>query len=305
MPFIKGNGTIMETSPIVVSLFASAVRPKLWPSLFKSLQGTSVEYEIVFCGNALYDEYFYLTESVNPNFKYIKTDNIKPAQCYEIARRHCTGEVVVWIADDCEFPNDVIGKSYKYWKGKNNEKIILSIQTKESGYGNPEGSLFDMNIHRLFGGDIKSPLMAPLGMMSREFLTELGGFDKRFICGQGENDILMRAYTKGATVEIFGDKDCYIDIDHLGKSIAIGESVDEETFRQRPFAKGYEQDRRILEGSWCKFNQHKLEALMQSRRKQVYPSEIYDISPVQLDTFQPYPENISLTQSEEPRGIWQ
>lgn len=34
-----------------VSLFASAVRPKLWPALFKSLEGTSVKYEVIFAGN--------------------------------------------------------------------------------------------------------------------------------------------------------------------------------------------------------------------------------------------------------------
>ena len=34
-----------------VSLIASAVRPKLWEAFFKSLDGTSVEYEVVFAGN--------------------------------------------------------------------------------------------------------------------------------------------------------------------------------------------------------------------------------------------------------------
>ena len=116
-----------------VSLFASAVRPKLWHALFKSLEGTSVEYEVVFSGN----NYDITGEShlISGNkitlwagspYYYICTGNIKPAQCYEIARRHCTGETAVWIADDCEFPNDVIGKAYKYWKSQNNEKLISS-----------------------------------------------------------------------------------------------------------------------------------------------------------------------------------
>ena len=85
---------------------------------------------------------------------------------------------MIWIADDCEFPNDVIGKAYKYWKEQQNEKLILSIQTKESGYGLPEGQLFDMNLHRFFGGRRTTPLMAPLGLMSRKYLDELGGIDQ-------------------------------------------------------------------------------------------------------------------------------
>lgn len=288
----------METSSIAVSLFSSAVRPKLWPALFKSLDGTSVEYEIVFAGNA--------PDAYEPlNVTYIDTENIKPAQCYEIARRNCTGETVVWIADDCEFSGDVIGKAYKYWKGQNNEKLILSIQTKESGYGNPAGSLFNMDLHRFFGGDANSPLMAPLALMSRKFLDELGGLDRRYICGQYENDIVMRAYTQGAKVEIFGGSDCYIDIDHLGKSIAIGESTDQSSFRDRPFATGYEHDRNILQGSWCRLNEARFFSLVSKGARNLMPSQMYDITENQVDKFEPYAENISLTESEEPKGKWE
>src|ERR1700741_2569315 len=140
-----------------VSLFCSAVRPKIWDKLFRSLDTTSVSYEIVLCGNSM-KEFTW----VDTHARYYPTGNIKPSTCYEIARRNCIGEVVVWIADDCEFPNDVIGKSYRYWKSQNNEKLILSLQTKETGYKNIKGTLFDMNIHRFFGGDYNSPLMAPL-----------------------------------------------------------------------------------------------------------------------------------------------
>lgn len=292
---------------VQVSIFASAVRPKLWDSLIESLEGTSCTYEIIFAGFSM--PYVAWELDKIPNFKYITTDNIKPAQCYEIARRHCQGEVVVWIADDCEFPNDVIGKAYKYWKEKNNEKLILSIQTKESGYGNPKGSLFNMDVHRFFGGDVNTPLMAPLGMMSRKFLEDLGGIDNRYICGQYENDIVMRAYSKGATVEIFGGADCYIDIDHLGKSILTGESKGESDFRDRPFATGYEHDRKILEGSWCLPDRNlslndMLGIIRKRKNNMLYPSDTRPISNTQLDKFEPYSKDISLIESESYKGKW-
>jgi len=230
---------------INVSLFASSNRPKLYDSFFKSLEGTSVSYEVVFAGDSTNVPVFSYK-----NLTYIQTANIKPSQCYEIARRACKGETVIWVADDCEFPNDVVGKAYKYWKSKNNPKLILSIQTKESGYKLPKGKLFNMDDHRFFGYKKNSPLMAPLGMMSREFLDKLGGFDRRFICGQYENQCVMMAYAEGGEVEIFGDNNCYIDIDHLGKSIMIGESKNENDFLDRPFAKGYHIDRKVLESSW-------------------------------------------------------
>lgn len=282
-----------------VSLFASAVRLQLWPALFKSLEGTSVEYEVVFAGNSM-DKYpgikierplYYYKKSSDTDwvndcswFHYFKTDNIKPAQCYEIARRNCTGEVVVWVADDCDFPNDVIGKAYKYWKSQNNDKLILSIQTKESGYNLPIGQLFNMQIHRFFAGNMRTPLMAPLGLMSRKWLEELGGIDRRYVSGQYENDIVMRALSQGASVEVFGNPECYIDIDHLGKSLAIGESKVEADFLNRPFAQGYPMDRSILQNSWCKDG---------------------GVSLIQVDQFEPYAKDISLTKSESNKGIWE
>lgn len=286
---------------IKVSLFASAVRPKLWPELFRSLEGASVEYEIVFAGNSEFSPIYRLPYNVKDTNIYIKTGNIKPAQCYEIARRHCTGEVVVWIADDCEFPNDVIGKAYNYWKSQNNEKLILSIQTKESGYNNPKGSLFNMNEHRFFSWVPDSPLMAPLGMMSRKFLDDLGGIDQRYVCGQYENDLVMRAYTQGAKVEIFGDHNCFIDIDHLGKSIAMGESTNEQDFLNRPFATGYQKDREILENSWTSFDSQDVFKLLHSGER---PLTLRKISPVQLDEFMPYPQDIPLDYSLSNKGKW-
>lgn len=310
---------------IKVSLFASAVRPQLWPALFKSLEGMSVATEIIFAGNTNREEIqkYFLSEvdggveeqkgaflaSVQTmmsrlNFIYTHTENIKPSQCYEIARRNCSGEVIVWIADDCEFPNDVIGKAYNYWKSQNNEKLILSIQTKETGYDVPKGELFDMKQHCFFGHCPDTPLMAPLAMMSRKWLDELGGIDRRYVCGQYENDIVMRAYQYGGKVELFGDANCFIDIDHIGKSLAIGESKVESDFLNRPFAQGYAKDREVLENSWCRFNAAKL-SKMAATGKQITKSDMFDIATKQLDTFEPYAKDISYTESESNNGKWQ
>lgn len=287
-----------------VSLIASAVRPKLWEAFFKSLEGTSVETEVVFSG--------YRTDGLqvpelplNIPFTYIDTENIKPAQCYEIARRNAKGETVVWVADDCEFPNDVIGKAYKYWKSQNNEKLILSIQTRETGYNLPQGQLFDMTQHCFFGYCPTTPLMAPLALMSRAYLDKLGGIDRRYVCGQYENDIVMRAYQDGGTIQIFGDKDCFIDIDHLGKSLAIGESKVEADFLNRPFAKGYQKDREVLEKSWATLNQFKLQSLLQAGHRQIRPEQVFDISKTQLDAFEPYEDIDILIKSQSNKGGWE
>lgn len=268
---------------IKVSLFASSVRPQLYESFFKSLEGTSVEYEVVFAGDKPtgkldthdYDESFEPRNYYNreyPNLVYIETSNIKPAQCYEIARRHCTGEVVVWVADDCEFGNDVIGKAYRYWKEQNNKKLILSIQTKEADAALGNLQLCNMRLHSFFGGRTNTPLMAPLGLMSREYLEELGGLDRRYVCGQYENDIVMRVCADGGQVIVFGDEKTNIEIDHKGK----------HGF-QRPFATGYNKDREVLESSWSRNGQ---------------------VTTKRYDEFEPYEDKDLLTKSQSNKGQW-
>lgn len=291
-------------SKIKISLFASAVRPAMWESYLESLKSTSIPYEVIFSGFNTREEVKPFLDKY-PQLKYIHTGRIKPAQNYEISRRACIGETISWSCDDAQYDNNFLGKAYSYWKESNDEKLILSLQTKESGYGNPVGSLFDMNLHRFFGGDRNSPLMAPMCLMSTKFLNKLGGYDRRYISGQTENDIVMRAYTQGAKVEIFGGSDCYIDIDHLGKSIAIGESTDQSSFRDRPFATGYEHDRNILQGSWCRLNEARFFSLVSKGARNLMPSQMYDITENQVDKFEPYAENISLTESEGPKGKWE
>ena len=280
-----------------VSIIASSVRYQLYQDLCDSLEGTTVDYEIVFAGNKP-------PVSVYPNLRYITTGDIKPAQCYEIARREAKGETILWAADDCEFPNDVIGRAYNYWKKQEDEKLILSIQTKESGYNLPDGALFDMEVHRLLPNDPSSPLMAPLALMSRQFLDDLGGFVRKYICGQYENLVVMMARERGGSVEVFGGADCYIDLDHLGKSIRIGECKDQAGFLERPFATGYRNDREALLHTCCNFayqyppNCGDIFFLAESTLR------AHQILPKLLDDFEPYEDKDILTVSQGPKGKW-
>lgn len=226
---------------ISVSIFASAVRTSFYKTFLDSLKTTTVPYEVVFAGpNTPEQVASYLAEY--PQFKYIHTENIKPAQCYEVARRACLGETILWAADDCEFSPDLIGKVYRSWKELKSEKAIMSIQTLENGM------FVNMKVHSFFGGHRDTPLMAPLGLMSRKFCQELGGFDRRYICGQYENECVMMAIVLGGKVYIWGDKDNLITIDHYARH---GIS--------RPFALGYNHDREILEKRWTKNGQVILE----------------------------------------------
>jgi hypothetical protein len=222
---------------------------------------------VVFAGPLSLTEYKkYMTPNIK-DFKYICTKNIKPSQCYEIARRECNGETISWIADDCTFSENCYGKAYEYWKSMDCDKLILSIQTME------DGQVYNMRHHSFVGFDKQTPLMAPLCLMSRKFLDDLGGLDKRYIAGQYENDIVMRAYADGGNVLIFKDGQC--NIEHM-----------KVHGNEHKFRIAYLQDRAVLEGSWGKRGE-----FLSSRR----------------DKFEPFSDKHILIQSQSNNidSIWQ
>lgn len=273
-----------------LSLFASAIRPHLWEDLLKSLKVGKYEYEVIFAGHVdqgLVKEMF----SEYPEFKYITTGEIKPAQCYEIARRACTGILVCWIADDCIFSEGFVDKVYDYYTSiESINSIVLSCKTNENGMNET------MLNHRFFGRNQNTPLMAPIGVMSREYLQYLGGIDKRYICGQYENSIVMSALSDGAKVYLY--EDVCVNIEHANKH-----------GKNNNFWSGYNEDREQLENSWCiggyKPAPKSLVVLDGLNPPQVYwPISNTEVTLKRNDEFQPYSENISFMESEEPKGIW-
>ena len=269
-----------------ISLFASSIRPHLWEALFKSLYKTTINFEIIFAGNnnfkdfgckddagIIFEKPLYIDIDRNiSNFKYIRTANIKPAQVYEVARRHCTGELIMWIADDCEFPDDVLGKAYRFYKENCGRKDVLCMRTREN-YGT--WIECDNTQHQFFGNCPEAPKMAPIGMMNRKYFQELGGIDRRYICGQWDNSLMIQIYNDGGGLKYFGEG--VIELDHKNKhDPKFGISG------ERPFGKGYLHDRKILEGSWGK----------QGQMKYAIPYQRYDAG------FEPYEDKDLLTKSQ-------
>lgn len=264
---------------IQISLFASSIRPHLYEALFKSMEGTSVKVEVVFAGPIKDIPAIDLPNNIS--FTYIATADLKPVQLYEIARRACKGELISWTADDAEFPDDVLGKAYRFFKRTCTRKDIISTQTNEN-YSS--WNVCDANAHKFFGNDIRAPKMAPMGIMNREYLQELGGIDRRFICGQWDNDVVMRLYNDGGKMYHFAEASIFLD--HYNKHDPRW-----RTSRDRPFALGYDHDRRILEGAWGKLGQ---------MRYDVFPYQRYD------GGFEPFEDKdiMTISQSFTRKDIW-
>ena len=274
-----------------ISFIASSVRPHLWEPCFESLAGNKMGFEVVFGGPLTKD-------IVDPFirkydfFRYIHTGDIKPSQVYECCRRAAKGWYTLWMADDCEFsPNfvEVVRNAIHCLP----DNSLLSIKTNEDGKNN------DLNDHRFFSENYNIPLMAPLGCMATSLLQSIGGFDRRYVCGQYENDVAMRIWAMGG--QVVKCEDACVTIEHLKKH---GSST--------KFWSGYDHDRKILEDTWVIGGYHPI-----PKPKRVFmpsqdcPMELYfpiqnrEVSLRRFDKFEPYSGEDILTKSQSFAGQWE
>jgi hypothetical protein len=242
---------------IKISLCASALRPAQWKDTYNSLKENNIEWELIYAGPN--PPIFELPK----NFIYIQT-NVKPAQCYQISFNAAKGELISWTADDALYPPQALDNVYKFFKSFNNKKLVVAFRTIEDGRDITEW-------HRLRGKDPNAPRMAPFGIMNREFFNELGGYDRRFMCGQSENDVVMRAFEAGGNIEI---SKVPVIVNHQKAHDSSG----------TVFRSGYfNHDRSILENSWIR------NGIIQKKR---------------LDTVERFVNEDILTKTQSYKGIW-
>lgn len=275
----------MWRGSLKISLIASSIRCWLWDELFWSLEGNK-DYEVIFSGNlSTFQVRPYLKKY--PMLKYIHTaDCVPPAQCYEAARRNATGELIMWVCDDAEFSDHILDNVYEFHHKQPTDVQLISIKTRENDIDT------DLNLHTILGSNINTPLMAPIGVISRDYLNMMGGFDRRYVCGQYENDVSMRVYANGAKV-IKYEEGC-VRIDHLvkhGKGTA--------------FWKGYDHDRHILENTWIEGGFAPLPAMIQIQKigtppESYFPVDNRKVSMMPLMPFEPYKDEDLTTISQCP-----
>ncbi len=244
---------------IKFSLAASAIRPKIWQELLNSLRNNDLKYEVVLCGNVSPE----FDVSKYPELKYIYSPT-KPAQCYQCAFNESKGELVSWGSDDSTYPPHALDDMYAFFKSFNNRKLVAAFRTIEDGRDITEW-------HRLRGRDPNAPRMAPFGVMDREFFNELGGYDKNFVCGQSENDVVMRVYEAGGELQI---SKVPVIVNHQKAHDSSG----------TVFRSGYfHVDRAVLESNWI------LNGVIQSKR---------------LTPFEPFSKENITTITQSQKGKW-
>ena len=172
-----------------ISIVMSAIRPKHWGRLMKSLESNKCSYEVIFVGPVPP----YIKDGGKAHLRWIES-KVKPTECYEIGFRASKGELVGWSADDVVYH---MGALDKIWHSRE-PKAVLAMELYED-----YGAGFNNNtMGQKLGIWPRSPLMAPFGFMEREWLKRLGGCDRNFVTGQYENDIVMRALEDGGKVKV-------------------------------------------------------------------------------------------------------
>ena len=143
----------------MISLIASAIRPKLWGQFLKSLEGNKCDYEVIFVGNVPP----HIKDGGNPKLKWIESDAC-PAECYQIGFNHAIGNLIHWTADDAVYTKeclDVIWTEFNFHAFYGNTKLIFEPLLYENyGKGWKENSRTQK-----FNSQRFSPLMAPFGFM--------------------------------------------------------------------------------------------------------------------------------------------
>ena len=258
-------------SDIQVSVVASAIRSKWWPRLADSLKGNKINWEIVFVGNVPPPKDI-------PGLRWIEA-NVKPCQCYEIGFREARGELIHWAADDAVYKyknqDNNLDIAYDFYKKFNDYKTMVAMRPIEDG-----GDVW--KFHHFFGGWEHTPTMAPWGLMSKQFLHELGGYDTRFVSGQSENDLVMRGLEAGGRVEVCLNS--YVYVDH--RTVHP---------RENKFRKYYDDDRKFLERCWVEGG-HGAYVNKGKGKKDV---KIFDKRQVPLS---PYKDENIKTISQGPKG---
>jgi hypothetical protein len=204
-----------------IGIVSSAHRPQNWMNLYRSIGENNIDYELVFVGPNSPDY------ELPKNFRFIRSI-VKPTQCFEIAVRNTTADLILPVADDCEFNTpQPLDKLYDFYKSCSCDKIIVSSRMMTDG---EDQSHF---AHRFFTHDDNSPIMPICGLMSRKYFSELGGIDRNFIGIMWDLDLAMRVHASGGKV-VLGN--VYINEDTNKGSSLCGDF--------------WEHDRMLLESLW-------------------------------------------------------
>src|SRR3990167_1198816 len=283
---------------IQISLVASATRVEWWKRFYDSCTKNRINWEVIFVGDKKPVHCF------PPNFKHIYA-TCKPAQCYQIGFWAAQGELVSWTADDADYNDpslecpDSLDRAYNHWlemekRYHHDKKSIVAFRPVEDG-----ADLWESN--QFFFGWKETPMMAPFALIHRDyFLNKLGGYDRRFISGQSENDVVMRVYQDGGRLEVA--QDAKLAVHH--RQVHLRDANPKKK-KNGKFREWYSFDRELLENFWVHGGYGQYDKARRNPLQRYIPrmrrSIVSKISKTRLVPFEPFENSVDVhhvTQSQ-------
>lgn len=177
-----------------LSVLVPGIRTANWLKLYKSVASAwSNEFEIIFVGPYPLPPEF---EGI-ANVKYIE-DWGNPMRCQQIALLAATGDYVTWAADDGVFLPGSLDIALNKLDGKDYKALVMGKYLEGSGATDPMKSNDYYNLKKHAASRLKElPYeviwMLNVGLVSRELLIEVGGWDCMFeVCPMAYNDLAIR-----------------------------------------------------------------------------------------------------------------
>lgn len=189
-----------------LSIVIPAIRPHTWLALYESIPNvlSGDDYELIFVS-----PHDLPPELVGAkNVRLIK-DFGCVSRCNQIGILHSQGEYVTWGADAGVFsPTKALDKAFA--ARPPSHKGIVSFSFNEEGVPNQDSAAWwKMGYHRILRQARYVPdqyLVIMQGLMRRDYLMEIGGWDCNFEhTGLGTVDLAVRLQNDGAAV-VMGEK---------------------------------------------------------------------------------------------------
>ncbi len=186
-----------------ITVLVPTIRPHLLEDLYNSIANSfHGSWELVLVGP--YDLPPIMAEK--SNVQYIK-DFGSPIRSRQIGLIASKGDYICYAADDCTFIPDAMDQTFKLIKDKDYKTVVLGkySEGRPNNYETLQDEYYKLAYHNphkaLMHKMGKDYYFINTGLVSRQFMLELGGFDCEYeACAMACCDLSVRMQNAGAVV---------------------------------------------------------------------------------------------------------
>jgi hypothetical protein len=183
-----------------LTMLCPGIRTEKWERLYNSvIDSFHGDFEMIFISPYEFPD----------KLKQVKGNNVRlihdwgtPIRCQQIGLIESKGEWIAWTSDDGVFLPGALDKAFEIVKDKDYKTIVTGKYTEgDNAYSMLNDKYYILNNHDACNLPFvpRETYMLNVGIVSRQLLIELGGWDCQFeVCPMAYNDFAIRAKNYGA-----------------------------------------------------------------------------------------------------------